>query len=123
MDTRAIAIAHALGRVAIGAAITVAPERATRAWIGADAARPGTQLVSTSLGARDLAIGLGAAGALRSGQGARPWVLAGALADTLDLLATVRERETVPRATGLIGVGALAASSAALGFWLAAGLD
>ena len=121
MGPRDVAIQQAVGRAVIGAALAVAPEFASRGWIGRDASRPGTQVVTTAMGARDLAIALGVAGALRSGRGVRPWLLAGALADTADLVATVRARGAIP-APAVVGVGVLAAGSAALGFWLAAAL-
>lgn len=118
MTPRDIAIQQAAGRAVLGAALTLVPGVAARGWIGADASRPGTQVVTTAMGARDLAIALGVAGALRSGRGARPWLLAGALADTADLVATVRARDDLS-AVAVVGVGALAAGSAAVGVWLA----
>jgi hypothetical protein len=120
--TRTIALTWSLGRAALGAAIAVAPATFTRGWIGADASRPAARLLGTSLGARDLALGLGAAAALRSGDDARTWIIGCALADAADLAATLYAREHIPR-TGLIGVGALAGGSAALGAWLATAVD
>jgi hypothetical protein len=63
-------------------------------------------------------IAFGLAGALRSRRGARPWLVAGVLADIADLVATVRAREAIP-AAAVAGVAALAAGSAAMGVWLA----
>ena len=121
-DTRAIALAWSLGRAAIGVAITAAPVTFTRGWLGADAERPGARLVSTSVGARDLALGLGAAAALRNGDSARAWLIGCALADAADFVATLRAHGDIPR-SGLIGVGALAGGTAALGAWLATAID
>ena len=111
-----------LGRVGLGAALVVAPERTTATWIGSDAARPGTQVVATAMGVRDLALGAGAAAALWRGDGARPWVRAGAVADVVDLVATLRAREHLPR-LAVAAVGLLAAGSAVLGAYLQTVVD
>jgi hypothetical protein len=118
MDARGVAIQQAVGRAVLGGALAVAPGVAARGWIGADAARPATQVVTTAMGARDVGIALGLAGALRSGRGARPWLVAGVLADVADLVATLRARDAIP-APAVAGVAALAAGSAAVGVWLA----
>jgi hypothetical protein len=75
-------------------------------------------VLGRAVGARDLALGVGAAVALRTGAPARTWLLAGVLADLGDLGSTIGERATMPR-NGLIGVAALAGGSALLGGWLA----
>jgi hypothetical protein len=117
VDPRALAKQHALGRIAIGTALTGAPRLAARPWIGGAASAPGTQVVGAAMGARDVAIGLGALRALRARRGARPWIQAAVLADTVDLLATLRSRDDLP-ALGVAAVSAMAAGSAALGLWL-----
>ena len=122
MDARAAAQQHAAGRAVMGAALTLAPGIAARTWIGRDAAAPGAQVVTTAMGARDVAIGIGALRAIRAGMGARPWLLAGVLADTADLVATLRARDALPT-SAVVGVSALAAGSAAVGAWLARTLD
>jgi hypothetical protein len=121
-DARSIALAWSLGRAALGATIAVAPEPLSRGWIGSDAARPGARALGTALGARDFVLGLGTAAALRSGEDARMWIAGCALADAADFTATLVARRNIPR-TGLIGVGALAGGSAALGAWLATAVD
>jgi hypothetical protein len=119
MNPRALATQQAAGRAVVGAALALAPGLAARGWVGRrSASDPGTQVVTTAMGARDLAIAAGVAGALRAGRGARPWLLAGALADAADLVATLRARDALP-APAVAGVGAVAAASAALGVWLA----
>jgi len=122
VDARTLARLQALGRVVVGATLTLAPERAGTAWIGRDASRPATQVAISAFGARDLAIGLGAAYAAGQGHGARPWLRAGVLADTADLAATLRARDHLSP-LAVAGVGALAAGSALLGFWLTRELD
>jgi hypothetical protein len=122
MDARSMALQQAAGRAAFGVALSVAPGLTARGWIGRDAGRPGTQVVTTAMGARDLAIAIGLAGAVRARRGARPWLLAGVLADTADFVATLRARDSVS-AVSVVGVGTLAAGSAVLGIWLARELD
>ena len=122
MDARTLARLQALGRVAIGAALTLAPERVGAGWIGEDASRPATQVAISALGARDLAIGLGAAYAAGQGHGAGPWLRAGILADATDFAATLRARDHLSP-LAVVGVGALAAGSALLGLWLSRELD
>ena len=59
MEPRDIAISQARGRIAIGVALVAAPGLAVRGWIGDDASRPATKVVTRALGAREVAIGLG----------------------------------------------------------------
>jgi hypothetical protein len=122
MDARTLARVQALGRVAVGTALTLAPGRAGAGWMGHDARRPATQVAISALGARDLAIGLGAAYAAGQGYGAGPWLRAGVLADATDLAATLRARDHLSP-LAVAGVGAIAAGSALLGLWLSRELD
>lgn len=122
MDPQSLARVQALGRVAIGTALVLAPRRAVSGWVGRDADRPSVQALTAALGIRDLALGVGAAGALWRGDGARVWLRAGTAADLVDFVATVRARDGLPR-LGVCGVGLLAASSAALGAYLQAVVD
>jgi hypothetical protein len=122
MDPRTVARVLALGRVAIGAALFVAPARVASGWVGEDSRRPGAQVALTAVGARDLVLGAGAAWALGGGAPSRPWLLVGAIADTADLAATLRHRQALAT-SAVIGVGALAGGSAALGLWLQSALD
>jgi hypothetical protein len=121
MEPRTTARMLTLGRVAFGVALIAAPSKIASGWIGEVADRPGAQVALVSLGARDVGIGLGGAWALGHDD-ARPWLLAGALADAADLAATLRHRNAFP-ITGVIGVSALAAGAAAAGVWLATELD
>lgn len=122
MDPRELARLHGLGRAVVGLTLTLAPERAGAGWIGRDAGRPGARVMTRAMGARDLAIGLGAAYTAGQGYGAKPWQLAGVLADTADLLATLRERDALP-STAVLGVSAIAGGSLLLGLWFQAALD
>jgi hypothetical protein len=106
----------------MGAALTFAPGRTARGWIGREAARPDARLMSTAMGARDLGIGLGAAWALGQGFGARAWITVGVAADTADLVATLRARSALPP-LAVAGVSAIAAGSALLGLYLQRAVD
>lgn len=120
---RDLARIQALGRVAAGTALLVAPRLVTAVWVGSRTARrPGTSVVAAALGARDLAVGVGQARALAQGHGATPWIMAGGVADVVDLVATVRARRDLP-AFGVASVVAMAGSSTALGVWLRGRVD
>src|SRR5689334_25438628 len=107
MEPRTAARLLTLGRVAIGAALIVAPERAASGWIGGAAGRPGTQVAVASLGARDVVLGPGGAVAAQRGGNARPWLGGAALSDLADLAGPLRHRDALPP-VGVIGVSALA---------------
>ena len=49
-----------------------------------------------TFGARDLAVGAGAAYALHTGGSARPWLLAAAFTDAVDAVATFAARRSLP---------------------------
>jgi hypothetical protein len=101
------ATAVAVGRVGLGVAALVSPSVPGRPWVGASADELGAQVFGRALGARDLALGLGALAAARAASsGARPgarsagaWYSAGALSDALDVAVTVAAWPRLPRAT------------------------
>src|SRR5512133_4254770 len=81
--------AVAAGRVALGLTALAWPAVPARPWVGASADDLAARVFGRALGARDLALGLGALAALQgpaagSGQAAA-WVGAGALSDALDV--------------------------------------
>lgn len=97
-DARRAAGAIAAARVALGVVAYLAPTLPARPWVGADeAARPGTRLFARTLGARDVALGLGALLALRHDSRLRGWVEAGGLADAGDTVATLLAFRSLPR--------------------------
>lgn len=96
MEARAIALSQARGRVAVGAALLLAPGWAGRRWIGEPAGHPAVKVITRALGVRDLAIGLGAVIALDRGAPARGWFEAAALCDTVDLVATLLGGKAIP---------------------------
>jgi hypothetical protein len=122
VDARHQARQHALGRVIVGASLTLVPRLAGEGWIGRDSRRPATQVAIRALGARDLAIGLGTAYTAGQGYGARPWLWAGILADATDLAATLKARDALTGpAVALVGL--VAGGSVLLGLWFSRELD
>src|SRR3954454_17444130 len=89
----------AVSRTLFGANYLIKPQQARTSWIGRAAKRPGAQVMIRSQGARDVALG---AGALRAVVRAEPpelraWMLAHALSDVTDLVATWTARDDLPR--------------------------
>ena len=119
-DARTAAQGLALARIGIGAVAIAFPRLVLRPWVGSDAQRPSARLLSRALGARDIALGLGALLAISHDSPARGWLEAGGLADAGDVLATVLGWRTAPRAgrwlvlsaaaSGVAGAGLLANS-------------
>ncbi len=94
-------MAVAAGRVAIGLTALAWPSVPARPWLGATADDLAARVFGRALGARDLALGLGALTALQhpaaeSGS-AGAWVAAGALSDALDVVASVQSWSELPR--------------------------
>ena len=72
MEHQTVARVLALGRAAVGVALVAVPARAGSGWVGEASRRPGTQVALASVGARDVALGLGTAWAVAGEDGARP---------------------------------------------------
>jgi hypothetical protein len=113
----------AAGRVALGVTALAWPSVPARPWVGATADDVAAQVFGRALGARDLALGLGALAALRDPGAqagpARAWVAAGALSDALDVVATLSSWRELPRVTRWLvvasaGGAALAGAAGAL---------
>lgn len=122
MKYRMLASLFAAGRVAFGLAMLVAPERLARSWVGSDGDTLGGRVLTRSLGARDIALGAGTLGALKSGRGVRSWLLAGALADAADIAGTVAAGDGIPSA-GRRNTTAIALLALVLGAWLLPKVD
>lgn len=96
--------AVAAGRVALGLVALARPSVPARPWTGVGGGEVAVRVFGRALGARDLALGVGALAALRSsesarrGPGAAPaWVAAGAASDALDVAATLAAWRGLPR--------------------------
>jgi hypothetical protein len=112
------ATAVAAGRLAIGLTALAWPSVPSRPWVGAASDDLAAQVFGRALGARDVALGLGALAALRrtpaeSGP-ASTWVAAGAVSDALDVVASLASWRQLPR-TGRWLVAGSAAASALVG--------
>lgn len=100
---RQAAAAVAAGRIGLGVAALIWPSVPARPWVGASADELGAQVFGRALGARDLALGLGALAAARQApsgsRSAGAWYAAGALSDALDVAVTAAAWPRLPRAT------------------------
>jgi hypothetical protein len=131
------ATAVAAGRVLLGVAALARPSVPARPWVGASADDLAAQVFGRALGARDIALGLGALAALRQSSPAGPgpartrsasaaacaWLAAGALSDGLDATVTVAAWRQLPRTRWLIAAVAGGAALAGAGGVLALLLD
>jgi len=132
---RHAATAVAAGRVALGVAALARPSVPARPWVGASADELGARVFGRALGARDIALGLGALAALRiapagsagaqaAGAQAGAWVAAGALSDALDVAITAAAWPELPRTSRwLVAASAGGAAVAGAAGALALSLD
>jgi hypothetical protein len=100
VDATLAARALAIGRIALGLGLFLAPRRLSRAWLGRDAEGGNVTAVVRGLAARDVAVGVGTLVALRGdapAQDAERWIEAGIVGDLGDavgtLLAGKRDRD------------------------------
>ncbi len=112
--------------MALGVTALAWPSVPARPWVGAAADDLAARVFGRALGARDLALGLGALAVLQrpaAGAGemgpARAWIAAGALSDALDVVASVASWRELPRVgrwlvAASAGGAALAGAAAAL---------
>jgi hypothetical protein len=117
MDARTVARLYAGGRLGLGAALVAAPRVLGRPWIGSAADDAGGQVALRALGIRDALMGAVALHVVDHPQVGARWMATCAVADAVDLAATVAAGDRLP-ATGRLGVAAIAASGAATGVWL-----
>jgi len=117
------AAAVAAGRVAIGLAALARPSIPSRPWVGAAADDLAATVFGRALGARDVALGLGALTALwraeTDPESASVWVAAGAVSDALDVVASLSSWRQLPRTgrwlvAGSAGAAALVGAAGAL---------
>jgi hypothetical protein len=107
-----------VARIALGLGLVLAPRLAARAWIGDDAARPGTRVVLRAHGIRDALLGALALHTVDAPQVGPRYQAALAVADAVDFAATVAARRSLPRA-GAVLVAAMAAAGVAGQLWVA----
>jgi uncharacterized protein YbjT (DUF2867 family) len=108
--------AVAAGRVVLGLTALAWPSVPARPWVGAAADDLAARVFGRALGARDVALGLGALTALQRPAAERgpacAWVAAGALSDALDVAASLSSWRELPRRGRWLVIAS--ASSAAL---------
>jgi hypothetical protein len=97
----------AVGRVLFGLALVAKPAPVTRRWLGGSAETAGTQAAVRALGIRDAILGLITLHTLSHPQIGPRWVATCAVADAVDLAATVAARDELP-SSGVAGTAALA---------------
>jgi hypothetical protein len=119
VNARGVARTLALGRVAIGAGLLVAPKLGRR-WLGEVADSEGGQVAIRTLGIRDFLLGAVTLHTLAHPEVAPRWVAACAVADVVDCAATLAARDALPSRGAPTAV--LAGGSAAAGFAAAAAL-
>jgi hypothetical protein len=108
----------AIGRVALGAALLIAPGRVAKGWLGDLSERPAVHSVLRGFGARDAVIGMIALHTLENPQVGPRWQRTCAAVDAVDALAAVAAARDLPL-RGTLAVAVLGGGSAALGFWFA----
>ena len=119
MGRSTVAIVFGVGRALFGVAMLATPGRISRPWVGR---RRAVGVLVRCLAGRDLVIGAGLVAAAARGGDPRPWLVGGALADTVDGCATLAGGDDIPT-NGRIGTAALAAGAALFGAWLANAID
>jgi hypothetical protein len=117
VDPKTVAKGLAVNRLLIGAGMTAVPGLATRMWIGAHADNDGARLMARAAGARDAGLALGTLASLGHKRQRGRWLEAAALADGVDLLATLAARRSLPPKAVAVGT-ALAGASAGMHLWL-----
>ena len=119
---QAFTITLSTARVAFGLALVACPARIGSSWLGPDGERRPTQVALRGLGARDLALALGALSATVRGSPVRPWLVATVGGDIGDLAATLAAGDSLP-GRSRTGTLTLAGGSAALCAALAVAAD
>lgn len=111
MDPRLVARAIGAGRIAVGLGFVAAPKLA-RPWIGPTAEREDVGVVLRAFGVRDVVLGGLAVHTASKPQVAARMAATGIVVDTVDLVATVAARRSVP-ATGVALVALMAGGAIA----------
>ncbi len=109
----------ASSRATLGLIAYLFPRVVSAPWVGgSEASRHSVKLFARTLGARDMALGLGHLYSLTKGENAQEWLVAGALADLGDTMATVISFDELPKPHAY-GILLLTVSAFLLGSYLA----
>lgn len=114
VDPLTMARGVAVTRIAVGAALLLAPRLVTQPWLRSGPAAADALTAWRVAGARDVALGVGALMAAKHGSaGLRGWLEASALADAVDVVTLLRDRSLHPvaRTAGLVPAAATAGLS------------
>lgn len=122
LDARELATLLSGTRFALGAVLFLMPSKTAKAWSSQGAETPAAVVASRGMGARDMALGLGALLALGNDKPARGWIEAAAFSDLLDAISTAMSFKRLPRGRAFL-MGATAGGAAMLGMQLAPLLD
>ena len=117
MSPRDAARALAVGRIAIGLTLVLAPRRAAAGWIGRAAHAPGASVIARALGVRDAIFGAMVLHTVDHPQVGRRWLGACGVADVVDFAAALSARDELPPVRGKLGMlvaGGSAVAHAAL---------
>lgn len=118
MNARQGARVLAIGRVAFGAGLVLAPGRLGAGWLGDLAERAAVRSVLRGLGVRDVVIGMIAMHTLENPQVGPRWQRTCAACDAVDALAAVFAARDLPL-RGALGVAVLGGGAAAAELWFA----
>ena len=115
VNTEKLTLALAGIRLGIGGALVIAPQFASRLWIGPGTEGAGTRVLARAIGARDVVLGYRTLQAVRNGESSSGWLELGAMADAADTLAGLlafrgipgHRRFTMPIVAGAVGAACL----------------
>jgi hypothetical protein len=122
LDARDIATLMSGLRVAFGSVLFFMPAKTAKMWSAQGADTPAAVVASRGMGARDIALGLGALLAIGNDKPARGWIEAAALSDLLDAASAALSFRRLPPVRAFL-MGVSAAGAAMLGMQLAPELD
>lgn len=120
MPRRELTIGYCALRIGYALGLLAAPKRVARPWLGQAMDNSGAGVAVRGLGARDLALAAGGAFSAANGAPARPWLVACAASDAVDLTATLLAdgAELPPRAKpGTVAAAGVFGATAAFLAW------
>jgi len=112
----------AIGRIAIGLLMVIAPRKFGASWVGSDFDTPGASVLGRALGIRDAVFGGMLLHTLDHPQVGKRWTMTCGACDTFDGLSALAVRKDLPPVRGLGGT-ILALGSGAAHLALAQQLD
>jgi hypothetical protein len=121
LNAKAGARVLAVGRVALGAALLLAPRHAATRWVGEHIEHPAVRALVRSIGVRDVVLGMIALHTVEHPEVGPRWQATCATVDGVDLLATGAARGDLP-AAGVAGTAALAGGAAVAGLYISRAL-